>query len=71
MKFRSYPNNFLYSGYYSISSFVSRGYYGRYWSSTAANSNSSYSMDIRSDLVHPGTNNNYKGNGYSVRCMTD
>ncbi|RYC74649.1 InlB B-repeat-containing protein [Candidatus Nanosyncoccus alces] len=32
---RSFPNNFVYSGYWYGSSAYNRGYYGYYWSSTA------------------------------------
>ena len=66
-KLRSYPNNFLYSG---TSSADSRGNYGKYWSSTAYYSQSSY--DLRLDnlylRVYPGTDHGSKYYGRSIRC---
>ena len=70
-KFRSYPNNFLYSGYFNTSSAGSRGSYGYYWSSTAYNYNSSgsYYLYLTSSLVGPGTDYSYKYYGGSIRCL--
>lgn len=66
---RSYPNNFVYSGYFNSSSAYYRGSSGLYWSSTANNSNSAYNLNFSSSNVNPGTNNNNKYNGHSVRCV--
>ncbi|MBQ3353478.1 InlB B-repeat-containing protein [Candidatus Saccharibacteria bacterium] len=66
---RSYPNNFLYSGYFSTSSASSRGSYGYYWSSTAVNNLSSSRLYLDSSLVYPGTNGNNKYYGLSIRCV--
>ena len=66
--FRSFPNNFLYSGYFSTSSAGSRGSYGYYWSSTAYNSYGSYRLSLSSSRVSPGTNLLNKFNGFSIRC---
>ena len=66
--FRSFPNNFLYSGYFNSSSASSRGSYGDYWSSTASNYYVSYTLCLNTSNVYPGTYGNNKGNGSSIRC---
>ena len=69
--FRSYPNNFLYSGYFNTSSAKNRGGYGYYWSSTAYNYNdigASYFLSLLSSRVSPGTNRMTKYSGLSIRC---
>ncbi|MBR2741523.1 hypothetical protein IKD98_02100 [Candidatus Saccharibacteria bacterium] len=66
--FRSYPNNFLYSGNFYTSSAYNRGSYGYYWSSTANDINYSYYLSLHSSNVTPGTNYNDKYSGFSIRC---
>ncbi|MBQ3476008.1 hypothetical protein IJH26_00625, partial [Candidatus Saccharibacteria bacterium] len=68
-KLRSYPQNFVYSGYVNGASINNRSSSGRYWSSTANNSNYAYSMYFYSSSVNPGTNNYNKYNGRVARCM--
>ncbi len=65
---RSFPNNFVYSGGWFGSSAGSRGIYGFYWSSTAYNTDFAYSLYFYSSYVSP-TYNYYKYGGYSVRCV--
>ena len=65
---RNYPNNFLYSGYFTTSSAYNRGSNGYYWSSTAYSDSTSYSLYLSSSNVYPGTINRNKGSGYSIRC---
>ena len=67
-RYRSYPNNFLYSGYFSGSSVNGRGAYGGYWSSTAYGSRDSYSLYLSSPLVLPGNDGQNKYLGYAIRC---
>ncbi len=67
--YRSYPNNFLYSGYANSSSVNNRGSYGYYWSSTASNYGSSYYLNLVSSLVYPGTDYSSKFYGRSIRCL--
>ncbi len=67
-RFRSFPNNFLYSGVFNTSSAGNRGSSGGYWSSTALSYSSSYYLVLDSSYVYPGTIYNYKSNGYSIRC---
>ena len=66
---KSYPNNFLYSGYFNTSSANNRGSYGYYWSSTARDYEYSYYLYLGNSGVYPGTNHNYKRIGYSIRCV--
>ena len=65
---RSFPNNFVYSGYWYGSSARRRGNYGYYWSSTASNSDYAYYLYLYSGSVYPGDGGN-KYSGYSVRCV--
>ena len=67
--FRSYPNNFVYSGGVYSGSVNIRGSYGYYWSSTAYSSDFAYYLSLYSSSVAPGTNHNYKYYGRSVRCV--
>ena len=68
-KWRSFPNNFLYSGYFYTSSAYGRGSYGIYWSSTASNSVYAYSLSLYSSDLYPGTSSGDKNFGFSVRCV--
>ncbi|MBR0431158.1 hypothetical protein IJJ05_02630 [Candidatus Saccharibacteria bacterium] len=67
--YRTYPNNFLYSGYAYGSSVGIRGFDGYYWSSTADYNHSSYYLGLDSTHIYPGTYVNSKGYGYSIRCL--
>ena len=67
-RYRSYPNNFLYSSSFSGSSADSRGSHGLYWSSTAHNDFFSYYLRLDSSNVYPGTLNYYKYYGFAIRC---
>ena len=66
---RSYPNNFLYSGLFFASSAEDRGNSGNYWSSTAYSIYYSYRLSLSGSNVNPGTNNYLRYNGYSIRCV--
>jgi uncharacterized protein (TIGR02145 family) len=69
-KWRSFPNNFVYSGQYSGSSANGRAiYYGVYWSSSAVSSHYTYYLLVRIGYVYPGTDYTYKHAGDSVRCI--
>ena len=68
-RWRSFPNNFVYSGGWVGSSADSRGYYGFYWSSTAYNTGGAYNLVFDSGYVYPGVSSINKGVGYSVRCV--
>ena len=66
---RSYPTNFLYSGYFNTSSAYTRGSGGLYWSSTASNANGSYYQSLYSTVANPGTTNLNKYYGFPARCV--
>lgn len=67
-RFRSFPNNYLYSGYLYGSSASNRGTYGYYWSKSASSYSSSYSLRFYSFYLGPSTGNN-KSNALGVRCL--
>ena len=66
---RTYPNNYLYSGYVIGGSVSSRGSYGNVWSSTAYNSYNAYDLYLDSSSVNPGADYNNKYYGRTVRCV--
>lgn len=68
-RWRTYPNNFVYSGYVNDSSVRGRNFGGYYWSSSAYNSYNAYCLDLDSSRVGPGTNNYYKYYGRMARCV--
>ena len=68
-KLRSYPNNFVCSGYVISSSVNARGSGGYYWSSTTYNSIFAYSFIFGSSDVYPGTDVPDKYHGRIVRCV--
>ena len=69
-RFRSYPNNIVYSGVINNTfSNSNRNTLGLYWSSTTKNSDYSYSLRIGKSIVGPGMDYYYKYYGYSIRCM--
>ena len=68
-KLRSFPNNFIYSGYFNDSSARSRGSNGFYWSSSVYGSYYSYNLNFSSSRVNPGTYSSSKYYGFSVRCL--
>ena len=67
-RFRSFPNNFLYSGYFDGSSVYNRGSYGDYWSRSVNSYSSSYDLDLGSTGLYPSNYVN-KSYGFSVRCL--
>ena len=66
--YRSYPNNFLYSGSVYGSSVSSRGSNGFYWSKSARSTNNAYYLYFYSINAGP-SGNLYNYFGYSVRCL--
>ena len=69
LTYRSYPNNFVYSGYVGGSSVSLRSLNGYYWSASGRNSSNAYYMFFVSSYVDPGTNYNGKYDGRMVRCV--
>lgn len=68
-RWRSYPNNFAYSGYVTGSSVSTRNSYGIYWSASGSSSSSAYGLFFDSEGVNPGTNYGRKWFGKVVRCV--
>ncbi len=68
-KLRTYPNNFVYSGYVNGSSVDNRGSFGSYWSSSANDSRYAYNLYFLSSYVYPGTDTSRKYYGRMVRCV--
>ncbi len=66
--YRSYPNNFLYSGSVNGSSVDGRGSYGFYWSKSAGGSYYAYLLYFYSSYVSPSDRIS-KNYGSSVRCL--
>ena len=66
--YRSYPNNFVYSGYVYGSSVSYRNSSGSYWSSSAS-SGRAYSLSFSSSSVYPGASNYSKYSGGMARCV--
>ena len=69
-RFRTFPNNFLYSGDFSTSTAYARGSGGNYWSSTADYNYGTYYLYLNSSSVRPGSLSSSKYFGYSIRCLT-
>ena len=77
-KWRSFPNNYIYSGFFDPSdnqnSPTTRGRFGYYWTKTAYDND--YSLDLANFLqvglsaLRPGTQGSYKYNGFAVRCIS-
>ncbi len=70
-KLRSFPNNFVYSGYWWRSSASGRGGSGYYWSSTAGNSGIylAYYLGFTKNSTSAGPGNHTRPYGFAVRCV--
>ncbi len=69
-RWRTYPNNFVFSGAVDGESIEGRGTRVRYWSSTAKNT-SAYYLYFNRENLSPGNGNDPKRYGFSVRCISD
>ena len=67
-RFRSFPNNLLYSGYFNGSSVSDRGTTGVYWSRSAYSYERSRNLYLSSSYLNPYNIQN-RANGLSVRCL--
>ena len=71
-RWRTYPNNFVYSGYVNDSSVHYRNSSGYYWSASGYFNYYAYSLYFGSTYVYPGTDGtNYKFYGRLVRCLSN
>lgn len=69
-KWRSFPNNLLYSGHALNNNISHRGTYGLYWSSSARNQSrgNAFIIYLGSSVLRPSfSDRNYRG--FSVRCV--
>ena len=70
LAYRSYPNNFVYSGGLNGAPITGRNYYGIYWSASGNESDYAYNAYLEDTDVYPGTYGfSFKYVGYSVRCI--
>ena len=65
---RSYPNNFIYSGYYTGSSANNRGSSGLYWSSTHESREDSYFMSVSEFNFYWDLSSRAMYNALAIRC---
>ncbi|MBR2837081.1 hypothetical protein IKE79_01850, partial [Candidatus Saccharibacteria bacterium] len=68
--FRSWPNNFLFSGYQGGASSNNRGNTGYYISSTNINNQIFSFLRLDGESLSPGTRDAFKYYGMPVRCIT-
>ena len=69
LAYRSYPNNFVYSGFVHGALVGDRASLGGYWSASGGSSNNAYSIGFSNTFVYPGTSNGVKHSGWVVRCV--
>ena len=65
------PYNFPYAGYVLNSTLYNVGSGGYYWSRTAYSAISAYNLSFYSSDFIPGTSNNARHLGFSVRCVAN
>lgn len=68
---RSFPNNFLYSGHALSNGVGSFGESGNYWASSAIDAHRSHGIYIATTATQPGTCANPKSDGFTVRCVAE
>ena len=68
-KWRSFPNNFVFSGMFISDSASERGSYGYYWSRTASDAMNVYVFQLYSSNINTGTSAHSKYYGDSLRCI--
>ena len=61
--------NLVLSGRRNSTSMYSQGTDGNYWSRTANNNNLAYYLGFNTSNVYPGTGNDVKYGGFTVRCV--
>ena len=69
---RTYPNNFIYTGYVRESSIPGVSSDGYYWSASGYDNNNAYLLNFTRSFVNPATNNDsIKHRGKIVRCVVN
>ncbi len=67
---RAFPNNLTYSGHVADGATIySRGNRGYYWTATAESDYDAYYLYFTDTFVYPGTFENSKHGGKSIRCL--
>ncbi len=70
-RLKSSPNNFLYSGYFSSTTFSGLGEYGYYWMSSKNSSLSAYMLVFGNTSVSPANANIPAFLGTPIRCVAN
>ena len=68
LAYRSYPNNFVYSGNMAGAVIDVRNSYGVYWSASGVDNSEAYAFYFYNTFVGPGASD-YKWSGKMVRCV--
>ena len=66
---RSYPNNFLYSGQQNGNSITTRGETGNYHGANVTSANNSGNLWLQTNKVSTNTNGSNKTRGQTIRCL--
>ena len=69
--YRSYPNNYVYSGYWNMMGARYRGFFGYYWFSTASSESGVYRFLLADTMALPSDNFGDKYYGFAVRCRAN
>ena len=69
--FRSFPNNFVYSGFIGSGTIYERGTNGYYWTSSPNGANYVYYMYFHKNYIYPGSSFDNGYYGRNVRCLLE
>ena len=69
-KWRSFPNNFVYGGYFNTAASGNRNSSGTYWSSSAASDINAYYLGVFNSNVYTAVSGNNKYVGRAIRCIS-
>ena len=70
-RWRTYPNNFVYSGFVPGSSVIDRNINGLYWSASADYYFTAYSFSFGSNYISLGIGSSERDTGRTIRCIAD
>lgn len=68
---RSFPNNYLFSGYARGDGISARGGGGDYWTSSAYTSSRAFYLNVNRSYLYPGSNGGYNAEGLTIRCVAE
>ena len=68
---RSFPNNYLFSGYAKGDGISARGGGGDYWTSSAYSSVRAFYLNVNRSYLYPGSYGSYNTEGLTVRCVAE